>query len=242
MFNKPPEAPRPPLSDGAHMNGVVDALKSSEMSSELLIRNAWWRGLTVAAMLALVSVLAVVVYYNWRVWYVWVIAVALAAGGGVFTYFVWGYLDWIINEIADTLELIRERNEAEIRALDAYMAPPVQPIQRPINQYNIPRRNGNLAVIKTDTRHEKIKLLAVGVIGDRPISEAEWASGAGKIFTVSEWRALIAEFIERGLMRWVNPDAHAQGVEPTDDGWDFFEALAEQASPTPLPERTNGRT
>lgn len=70
---------------------------------------------------------------------------------------------------------------------------------------------------------EQMAELAEGLLnGNRPFSEREW-TGAGRPFSVNEFRALRAELIKRGLMALKSEKDPRQGYEPTDDGKAVFE-------------------
>ncbi len=59
--------------------------------------------------------------------------------------------------------------------------------------------------------------LADGLMRGKSLSESSWIGSQG-IFSRSEFYALRDELIKRGLLRWVNPRAHSQGVELTPGG------------------------
>jgi hypothetical protein len=59
---------------------------------------------------------------------------------------------------------------------------------------------------------DKLHLLAIGVLRGVAMSESSW-TGAGKPFSKREFTCLRDVMLSCGLLRWVNPDARAQGVE-----------------------------
>ena len=71
---------------------------------------------------------------------------------------------------------------------------------------------------------KKLPEFARSVLGGAPLSEKYW-SGSGALFSINEYRQLRDILIARGLMRWVNPDAHEQGLSLTAPGVAVFEAL-----------------
>lgn len=85
---------------------------------------------------------------------------------------------------------------------------------------------------------EKLIDLASGVLAGLPFAESQW-SGAGALLSRSQFRALRDEFMRRGWLEWINPDARAQGVQFTRQGGAVirhFASMAGDASPT-LAER-----
>jgi hypothetical protein len=64
-----------------------------------------------------------------------------------------------------------------------------------------------------DATPEQLRTWAKGMLAGR-MAESEWY-GKGRLFSKGQFYALRQEFIDRGLMAWINPDAHAQGTELT---------------------------
>jgi hypothetical protein len=64
-----------------------------------------------------------------------------------------------------------------------------------------------------DATPEQLRTWARGMLQGR-MAESEWY-GKGRLFSKGQFYALRQEFIERGLMAWVNEQAHAQGTELT---------------------------
>jgi len=58
---------------------------------------------------------------------------------------------------------------------------------------------------------------ARGVLGGRGTSLGDW-TGKGGLFSRADYNALTDYLMRSGLMRWVNPAAHAQGRELTAAG------------------------
>lgn len=80
---------------------------------------------------------------------------------------------------------------------------------------------------------QQMGILARGLLGDRPFSEREWASGASRVFGQTQWARLTEAMLKAGLVGWIDPDAHQQGLELTDAGWALMEQLAAPALPSP---------
>jgi hypothetical protein len=76
-----------------------------------------------------------------------------------------------------------------------------------------------------DAEPHKVRTLARAVLNGRSLSEAEW-TGAGQPFSRSQFRSLRGGLMERGLVRWANEKAKAQGCELTPAGRAVFEKLA----------------
>jgi hypothetical protein len=64
-----------------------------------------------------------------------------------------------------------------------------------------------------NAKPEQLRTWARGMLQGR-MAESEWY-GKGRLFSKGQFYALRQEFIDRGLMAWINPDAHAQGTELT---------------------------
>lgn len=77
----------------------------------------------------------------------------------------------------------------------------------------------------------KLADFARGVLSGEPISERQW-SGAGKLFSQTEFRQVRDLFMARGWFRWINPESPQQGFEITPGGRAALRALA-QGGPSP---------
>ena len=64
---------------------------------------------------------------------------------------------------------------------------------------------------------EAFKSWARAVLGGRGLSVGVW-TGSNGLFSRQEYDALTDYLIRAGLMRWINPAAHAQGRELTPAG------------------------
>ena len=60
----------------------------------------------------------------------------------------------------------------------------------------------------------------------RPITESEW-TGASGLFSKSQFVQLRSALINRGVLRWKNPDYKQQGIEITKPGRSFFKDVSE---------------
>ena len=76
----------------------------------------------------------------------------------------------------------------------------------------------------------RLQELARGVLAGRTLGEREWA-GSGRLFTVSEFRQLRGELMQRGLIAWRSAGNPGQGVDLTDEGRAVFVALVGDSSP-----------
>lgn len=73
---------------------------------------------------------------------------------------------------------------------------------------------------------ERLPDLARGLLsGRRQFAQTAW-TGAGQLFSRAEFDQLRGEFLRRGLARWKNPQAPAQGVELTPAGRAVLKRLA----------------
>lgn len=80
---------------------------------------------------------------------------------------------------------------------------------------------------------ETLRTLAEGLLNGMPFSEREWA-GAGKPFSINEFRTARSEMLKRGLLALANPKAPQQGFVLTRAGRAVFEHFAGLgASPSP---------
>jgi len=75
---------------------------------------------------------------------------------------------------------------------------------------------------------EAIAELARGALAGQSLAEGEW-TGAGRPFSVDQYREVRAELLRRGLVAWRNPRARNQGLELTGVGRWVFGQLVEGA-------------
>lgn len=68
-----------------------------------------------------------------------------------------------------------------------------------------------------DVPPEKIDLLFQAALGGQSLSEPAWC-GKGKPFSKPQFVGVRDRMIETGLWAWVNPEAHAQGVQVLANG------------------------
>lgn len=85
---------------------------------------------------------------------------------------------------------------------------------------------GSLRFIDLPAKPEQLRVLAVGVLNGAPMAEASW-TGKRRPFSRRQFNRLRDEMLRRGLAVWVNPAAHAQGVQLTSAGRAVFRRLAE---------------
>jgi len=82
---------------------------------------------------------------------------------------------------------------------------------------------------------ESMKIIARGVVYERRgLSELDW-TGKDRPFSKPQYRKIRDMMIERGLIDWIDYNAHAQGVQLTRIGRAVLLRLAEEGpAPTPL--------
>ena len=85
---------------------------------------------------------------------------------------------------------------------------------------------GRTQFLNLDIGPERMSQLCRSVLAGRSLSEGEW-TGAGRPFSRAEFRNLRGLLIERGLVRWNNDRAKAQGVTLTAAGRAVFRKLAD---------------
>lgn len=107
---------------------------------------------------------------------------------------------------------------------DGYIGPP------PTIRVEV--QNGRHTTIAELPYADRLADFARGVLAGSPISERTW-SGAGALFSQSEFRQVRDIFLARGWFRWSNPDAPQQGIELSPAGRAALRALAEHDTPTP---------
>lgn len=76
----------------------------------------------------------------------------------------------------------------------------------------------------------QMRALCSGLASGVPFAHSHWV-GAGKPFSRAEFEAVRDEMLQRNLIRWINPDARAKGVELSPGGRALVRTFA--ASPTP---------
>jgi len=80
---------------------------------------------------------------------------------------------------------------------------------------------------------DQLVSLASGLITGIPLSENNW-TGSGAPFSKREFHSIRDLLIRRGLARWINPRARAQGLELTGSGRSVMRRFASlAAAPTP---------
>ena len=84
-------------------------------------------------------------------------------------------------------------------------------------------------IIDLPAQPEQLRQLADGLLSGRQFALSAW-SGAGAPFSRSEFERLRDELIKRGLARWRNANAQAQGAELTLPGRAVLRRFASDAS------------
>lgn len=142
------------------------------------------------------------------VWQGWPDALALFAGVGVaLITFSLGLGDWRRAAGYAHLPALEFESEAERRVFEHEVQQAPNLIRVELSQ------NGGKQVelIDLPATHEKLTALARGLLDGAPLSEAMW-TGSGRTFSRSEFSALRAELIRRGLARWNSPGYPARGA------------------------------
>ena len=144
---------------------------------------------------------------------------------------------WLMNRVADVFLPRAEPVTVQAKPLE------VETIQQNTTKVAIIERgesdnylSGEYASLSVDPH--RLQVFAKGVLAGKGFALGVWTGSTG-IFSRDEYDTLRAELIERGILRWKNDKAHAQGVELTRAGESFFRYLVEENMdpfPTPLPE------
>lgn len=79
---------------------------------------------------------------------------------------------------------------------------------------------------------DRLPALASGLLEGRQFSQTVW-TGAGRLYSRAEFEAVRGEMLRRGLCRWKNPQAPAQGVELTPAGRAVLRRLSGKDNPSP---------
>jgi len=118
-------------------------------------------------------------------------------------------------------------------------APQTKPDPQVVRVQITSAKDGHVAVkyIDLPIDNETLYQLAHGLHDGIPFSESAW-TGAGKPFSQTEFRALRAELLRRGLIEQNNPAEPRQGYSLTDEGQGMIDELVKHASPhSPTAER-----
>jgi hypothetical protein len=95
------------------------------------------------------------------------------------------------------------------------------------------RNDGNhkrLTFIDLPGDRQQLATLAEGLLNGKGTGQAQWTGTAGP-FSRSEYEAIRAELIGRGLATWINPDHHNQGWELTAAGRAVMRRIADRPTP-----------
>ena len=146
---------------------------------------------------------------------------------------------WLMNRVADVFYPRSEPVTVEAKPLEVRQVPQIPNttkvafIERGESDNYL---SGEYASLSVDPK--RLRVFAQGVLAGKGFALGVWTGSTG-IFSRDEYDTLRAELIERGILRWKNDKAHAQGVELTRAGESFFRYLVEENMdpfPTPLPE------
>lgn len=86
----------------------------------------------------------------------------------------------------------------------------------------------NIQFFDLPASQQQLARLADGLLHGASFSEASW-TGAGALFSRSQFRTIRDEWLRRGWLTWLNPDARAQGVQLTPAGKAVARHLAAMA-------------
>ena len=115
---------------------------------------------------------------------------------------------------------------------DGYIGyPNPEPVALPPLRVEVFEDEGRRAAFIDLPYPERLPKLAAGLAAGRQFAESTW-TGRDGLFSRSEFGNLRGELIRRGLARWKNLDAPAQGVELTSPGKAVFQRLAGLGSPS----------
>lgn len=161
-------------------------------------------------------------------WWIDPLKPAVIAGGSVGL----GWLVWALWRWSNLTK--PDQPTVQVRSVDHDENPSTPRIVRV--QLDKVMENGHIHQTKMfdlPATEEQLSILAAGLLeGGRPFSEAEWC-GAGKPFSLNEFRALRGEMIRRGLLGLRNGKDARQGYALTEDG----QAVMEQfLAPSPTEE------
>jgi hypothetical protein len=147
----------------------------------------------------------------------WIPAAIGAAVGG----FVWAKL------LVDHRRLLRSTEVWTRRDKDPIAAQP-QGIRLEVKRDRGPDIGPGYLFAELPTTAQAFRTWAQGVTGGRSLAQSAW-TGKGRPFSRSDYEELLA-FLERArVVRWVNPDAPAQGRELTRMGQEALAAYLRSA-------------
>ncbi len=107
----------------------------------------------------------------------------------------------------------------------------VEPLDPEILRVELTRDGGRrMDYIDLPGTPAQLRTLALGPLNGKGTGEAAW-TGAGNPFSRSEYAALRAAMLQRGLAAWTNPDHHAQGWELTAAGRAILRKVADPPTP-----------
>lgn len=199
--------------DTPDLTGLVKELKDTSLALWIPILQALARAFT-GGLLVWVVLLILGVSRHW--------AYGLVTFFAVLAWFVWDGI-WAWNgDLGRAIQLVETVIQADLDG-DRRIGPPGPQI----THIEVPHASGR-GWVRSDllASPEQMRLLAEGVLNGRPLSEREWAAGPQRVFGQNQWGRLIEEMMKRGLIDWIDPDAHQQGVDLTESGERMMEYLA----------------
>lgn len=95
---------------------------------------------------------------------------------------------------------------------------PVEDFEHESVRIELVQDNGrNMQFFDLPASEQQLSMLADGLLRGTSFSEASW-SGNGALFSRSQFRQIRNEWLKRGWLSWVNPQARAQGMMLTPAG------------------------
>jgi len=136
---------------------------------------------------------------------------AIGAGLGAITAAAtWAWLLQDQRRTLRTVETLTQRGNPE--------ASPAAPPEQIELKVLTPGAHGNHTLIRNlPTDGATFRTWAAAVTNGRGLAQDAW-TGKGGLFSRSQYESILAALLEAGLVRWVNPEAHAQGAELTAAG------------------------
>lgn len=105
----------------------------------------------------------------------------------------------------------------------------------PIRVELIQQEGRQVDFIDLPASQDQLISLASGLLGRTPMAETHW-TGEHRPFSKGEFHSVRDEMLRRGLLRWVNDHAHAQGMELTAPGRAVMRRFASMSAHSPTPE------
>lgn len=156
----------------------------------------------------------------------WDVLIVSAVVGAIVTGTAW-YL--LLRQHSDLLWEVETITGLDLNK-DGHKGKPPKKETTPLEIHIPPGQDGQgpqTLFVDLPTTIEKLRAFARAVLGGRSMSESGW-TGGGRLFGKTEFVGVRDELIERGLIRWNNPEAHAQGCSLTAVGRWAFRNLAKK--------------